>query len=203
VSSSWPPQDPTAYRPHSDYLLQSHHDNSDSEGEGRALHLPASPWTYANGSINPNLQPSNAYRRASKKTKRGRKTDRSCVPIASVPPYHPDYVDPSSDSGVPPPAPGDESSSASEGEEEADSDDYDLDVSGASGHRVRRGSEGYEVKPADREEILRRYILSRGEEVGHYKRYVPERATPPSESDTAASGGDPGNGVALRPDARE
>lgn len=46
---------------------------------------------------------------------------------------------------------------------------------------VRRGSEGYEVLPVDREEILRRYIESRGEEDGRYRRYVPE---PPSESES-------------------
>ena len=43
-----------------------------------------------------------------------------------------------------------------------------------AGHDVREGSEGYEVKPVDREEILRRYILSRGEEAGHYQRYISE-----------------------------
>ena len=52
--------------------------------------------------------------------------------------------------------------------------------------RVRRGSEGYEIamSPADREEILRRYILTRGDEAGHYKTYEPE---PEPDSPSSAS----------------
>jgi hypothetical protein len=40
--------------------------------------------------------------------------------------------------------------------------------------RIRRGSEGYEVRPADREEMLRRYLQERVSESGRYQRYVPE-----------------------------
>lgn len=40
--------------------------------------------------------------------------------------------------------------------------------------KVRRGSEGYEVRPIDREELLRRYIEEQAQEEGRYHRYVPE-----------------------------
>ena len=53
------------------------------------------------------------------------------------------------------------------------------------GPKVRRGSEGYEVREETREEILRRYIESRGEEVGRYQRYVPQ--TPASSEDEESS----------------
>ena len=68
---------------------------------------------------------------------------------------------------------------------EFDGDSYN------GGHIVRRGSEGYEIRPVDREEILRRYILSRGSEAGRYKRYVPE---PDSESDSGLGNWDDGEG---------
>lgn len=38
------------------------------------------------------------------------------------------------------------------------------------------------MKAIDREEILRRYILSRGEEVGYYERYIPEADTSRDEA---------------------
>lgn len=40
--------------------------------------------------------------------------------------------------------------------------------------RKRRGSEGVEVKMVDREEVLRRYMASRGEEATRYHYYEPE-----------------------------
>jgi hypothetical protein len=39
---------------------------------------------------------------------------------------------------------------------------------------VRRGSEGYEVQPAAREEMLRQYLENLGEEPGRYLRYIPQ-----------------------------
>jgi len=51
-------------------------------------------------------------------------------------------------------------------------------------HRIiRRGSEGWEVKQIDREEVLRRYIESRGEEVGRYNYYIPEQAVESESED--------------------
>ena len=85
---------------------------------------------------------------------------------ANVPPYHPDYEE---QAGV---------DSASEPEDA-------LDRWAERQPRVRRGSEGYEVRAIDREEVLRKYIESRGEDVGRYKRYVPE---PPSELGSSSEG---------------
>ena len=89
-----------------------------------------------------------------------------------MPPYHPDYE---------PPPDGDD-----------DDDDVDDDDDGEryaeyerAHTRVRRGSEGYEVRAIDREGLLAEYIASRAQEEGHYRRYVPE---PPSEPDSSESG---------------
>lgn len=60
---SWPPRDPNDERRHN-----------------RPFQLPSSPWTYENGSVNPNLRPSNDSLR-----------QRSGQRVSSVPPYHPDY----------------------------------------------------------------------------------------------------------------
>src|SRR5271156_6583984 len=48
-TNTWPPEDPTAV------------DDSNRKDE---FTLPSTPWTYNNGSLNPNLQPSNAYMRS-------------------------------------------------------------------------------------------------------------------------------------------
>lgn len=47
---------------------------------------------------------------------------------------------------------------------------------------VRRGSEGYEVRQIDREEVLRTYIETRGEDALRYRRYVPEQTSDGEES---------------------
>jgi len=51
---------------------------------------------------------------------------------------------------------------------------------------VRRGSEGYEVRPIDREQLLAEYIADRAQEDGHYYRYVPE---PPSDHESEGESG--------------
>ncbi len=52
---------------------------------------------------------------------------------------------------------------------------------------VRRGSEGYEVRSIDREEMLRRFIEGRVHEPGRYSVYEPEAASgPESEEDEDA-----------------
>ncbi|KAI0050570.1 hypothetical protein FA95DRAFT_1487053, partial [Auriscalpium vulgare] len=141
----WPPQDPTAVSHDPDHKFE----------------LPDSPWTYENGSVNPDLKPSSA---------RARRRH----PVAAVPPFHPDYQQ--ADDYTSP---------------ETSDDDYGSDAGeyaeGRLGGMVRRGSEGYEVRQVDREEILRRYVESRGEEAGRYRRYVPD---PPSEPDSEPSEGD-------------
>lgn len=122
---------------------------------------PASPWTYNNDGPNPALIPSNTH---SAQHLRARKRDVSG--ISAVPPYHPDY-------------------------EPADDDDDDDEqfaeyAKGMAHHHVRRGSEGYEVRPIDREQLLAEYIATRGQEAGHYRRYVPE---PPSEPESGSESG--------------
>lgn len=40
--------------------------------------------------------------------------------------------------------------------------------------RVRRGSEGYEVRQEGREDMLRRYLMEIGEDPDRYLRYIPQ-----------------------------
>ncbi|KAH9923635.1 zf-DHHC-domain-containing protein [Fomitopsis serialis] len=110
--------------------------------------LPPSPWTYENGSVNPYLQPSNARRR---------QTARN-GPYAALPPYHPDYREP--EAVVP--------------YDPASSSEDEYGGNPARGVRVRRGSEGYEVKTIDREAMLRGSIEGRTHEPGRYNYYNPE-----------------------------
>jgi palmitoyltransferase ZDHHC6 len=92
-------------------------------------------------------------------------------PISSLPPYHPDYEPPHEGDAV--------YSSASD---VASSDGYHApDIPGAG--RVRSGSEGYELPPIDREEMLRQYIEGQVGEAGRYNVYVPEPASESSEED--------------------
>ncbi|KAI0354615.1 zf-DHHC-domain-containing protein [Trametes cingulata] len=143
----WPPRDPEAYEyPDADpnYKFQ----------------LPASPWTYENGSLNPELQPSNTTRR--------RKPPAAQGPYSSVPPYHPDYNADESQRHYPP-------------SDSEDDDDENDDAVGRPREFVRRGSEGYEVRPIDREALLRRYVEDRTAEPGRYHLYVPD---PPSEPES-------------------
>lgn len=74
----------------------------------------------------------------------------------SLPPYHPDYKE-----------------SATDEEESHDSDDEYWEQS-APQNLVRRGSEGYEVRPMDREEMLRRYVDEQTHMQGRYNVYEPE-----------------------------
>ncbi len=129
----WPPEDP------------------DREITNHKFDLPNSPWTYDNGSINPNLQPSNAQLRQSAVRQRRRKD----LGVSTVPPYHPDYQQ------------GDAASI----------EDYDSSSSSSSidrPPRIRRGSEGYEVRTINREEMLQQYLKDLGEEPDKYVRYIPE-----------------------------
>jgi len=91
--------------------------------------------------------------------------------VSAVPPYHPDYE------------PAEEWEDKEGGYDDGDGGDdggerfaeYERGMA-----RVRRGSEGYEVRSIDREQLLAEYIASRGQEAGRYRRYVPE----PSESES-------------------
>ena len=112
----------------------------------------SSPWTYNNESLNPNLKPSNSQSR------RRNVSQPSGPGVSSLPPYHPDYKE--GDQGAYNPG-----NDESQGEEESVP---------REGLRVRRGSEGYEVRPEEREEMLRRYLTDVGEEPDRYLRYIPQ-----------------------------
>lgn len=93
-------------------------------------------------------------------------------PYASVPPYHPDYHRQESHETYP---------VGSESEDDYDEDGYAHVHQSRPREFVRRGSEGYEVRSIDREELLRRYVEDRTAEPGRYHLYVPE---PPSEPES-------------------
>ncbi|OBZ79551.1 Palmitoyltransferase PFA4, partial [Grifola frondosa] len=159
IEEAWPPRDPNAYV-------------YPDEDPDHKFTLPDSPWTYQNGSLNPELHPSNSRLSSSSTRRRKKQPDAARGAHSSVPPYHPDYNDTStypshlSSSG----------SAVSSGDE-----DYYEDSRSARAVPVRRGSEGYEVQPIDRELLLRRYIEDRTTEPGRYQRYIPD---PPSDADT-------------------
>lgn len=154
----WPPQDPTK-----EYV---------EDDPNHVLKLPSTPWTYENGSLNPSLQASNPQLRSRSKT--GKQADPRGT-VSAVPPYHPDY-NTSRGAERRSLSPSSSRDEYSEGEE-----DYEYDVEMRGDVRVRRGSEGLEVKPIDREAQLRRYIGSVTGEPGRYQRYIPE---PPSETES-------------------
>ncbi|KAJ6609380.1 DHHC palmitoyltransferase-domain-containing protein [Mycena sp. CBHHK59/15] len=112
--------------------------------------LPDSPWTYENGSVNPALQPSNSAV--------PRRRSRNTNGASALPPYHPDYQ-----AGAD--IPNDHNSTDEEG-------DYHRYTDGGK-TRVRRGSEGYEIRPVGREDMLARYL--------RYHRYIPQEG---SDSDS-------------------
>jgi len=147
ASVPWPPQDPTVQ-----------YTNQNSE-----FNLPLTPWTYENDALNPNLQPYNSHLRASESRRRHSRKREG--PISSVPPYHPDYRPSNVDTDA---ASSHITSSGSETHETY------IGNYGDGSARVRSGSEGYEVRPLDREEILRRYLQDQANEPGRYQVYVPE-----------------------------
>ncbi|KAI6135556.1 DHHC palmitoyltransferase-domain-containing protein [Pisolithus croceorrhizus] len=110
--------------------------------------LPDSPWTYGNGNVNPDLRPSSSN--TPKFYSRQAYT-------SALPPYHPDFEENSS------PRPPQYLSS-----------DLDTDLEGHGGVKLRHGSESYEVRPLDREEMLRRYIETQVSEEGRYQVYEPD-----------------------------
>lgn len=135
----------------------------DSIRRGPAVDLTsASPFVYGEDSLNPALTPSNMRRRSNGNSK----------PAHALPPYHPDYKE--GEFVTDPQAPEDNSE---------DSDEYVEPPPGRV--RMRRGSEGYEVMPQSRDEMLRRYIEDLGEDPHRYVRYEPE---PFSESEDEDDG---------------
>ena len=156
--ASWPPHDPTE-RTYSD--------------PDHTLNLPSSPWTYDNGSLNPNLRPSNGTTRQ----RRPRRTQAGPTDaIASVPPYHPDYDASQAGTGRADGWSIDGSTAESASEDEYDEREGPLP-------RVRRDSEGYVVAPIGREDMLARYIAGLTSEEGRYQRYEPELLSESSDED--------------------
>ncbi|KAG6889989.1 hypothetical protein C0995_012949 [Termitomyces sp. Mi166 len=128
------------------------------------LVLPSSPWTYENGDVNPNLEAFNSERRAF--ARRRKRMNRRAPGETLLPPYHPDYQEQV-----------DEEFELAD--DESSDDEYD-----ARKPLVRTGSEGYEVRPVDREELLHRYLAEIGQQPGRYKYYIP---TPDGDSDNSDS----------------
>ncbi|KAF9270650.1 zf-DHHC-domain-containing protein [Marasmius fiardii PR-910] len=128
---------------------------SQYEDPQKGFTLPDSPWTYENGGFNPELEPSRSHLQNGRMPQARRR--RSNNGSSRLPPYHPDY-DPNAPN-------------------EDGSDEESLGLSEEEilpgGSRVRRGSEGYEVRPAGREDMLRRYLEELGETPGRYHRYIP------------------------------
>jgi palmitoyltransferase ZDHHC6 len=123
----------------------------------------SSPWTYKNNSLNPNLQSSNSESRR-------RNGSQTFIPGASsLPPYHPDYRP--EDAGVYNP-----------GNDEGDESSDEQDPTSRGHLHIRKGSEGYEIRPEAREEMLKRYMTELGEVPGRYIRYIPQ---PESEENTS------------------
>ncbi|KAF7337517.1 Palmitoyltransferase PFA4 [Mycena sanguinolenta] len=141
ASEIWPPRDPAAM-----------HDGDPN----KEFVLPDSPWTYENGSINPELRPTNSAPR------RRRTPDGT----SSLPPYHPDYRPGNADDM-----------------ESTDDDEDDYRYAAPSKTKVRRGSEGFEVRPAGREDMLARYLLEIGETPQRYHRYIPQPDSEPESED--------------------
>ena len=83
-----------------------------------------------------------------------------------MPPYHPDYKE------------------GNKGAYNFGNDESQDEQESAPRGRlhVRRGSEGYEIRPEEREEMLRRYLTELVEKPGRYLRYIPQ---PESEESTS------------------
>lgn len=121
--------------------------------------LPDSPWTYENGNFNPNLRPSSSTLRAVN----GNRHKSQQGPVSTLPPYHPDYEDP----GV-------ETYPSRSHSPDSDLENSEEGYSGAV--KVRRGSEGYEVRPVNREQMFQEYVQCQINEAGRYQVYEPQRA---------------------------
>lgn len=144
--------------------MQSQWPPKDPRYENHQFELPDTPWTYQKETFNPDLVPSNSARQQRSTSRRRR---RPVTQATSVPPYHPDY--------------GKEAEGEVVYEDYYSSSDEDQ-VNPAAGRTLfRRGSEGYEVRPVAREDMLNRYLNDLGDEPGRYNKYVPEPSPPQSD----------------------
>ena len=109
---------------------------------------------------------------------------RVSTQISKVPPYHPDYV--------PPNEHGDDDDGYRTSSAESSDDEYpgwfegknadsappeDPEAVRTGGFTMRRGSEGYEVRPVNREQVLHQHLVEAGEDLSRYNRYVPDTFT--------------------------
>ena len=144
-TGQWPPEDPAARM-----------------DEDHVFTLPKDPWTYRNGSFNPDLHPGSSNYGLRERRGSTALRQRHADPYPgeggemdgtyAVPPYHPDYDESQPLHGhlsQPPYA-------------DEDEDNDDLYYEDRPQHRqfVRRGSEGYEVRAIDREEMMKQYVES-------------------------------------------
>jgi palmitoyltransferase len=90
--------------------------------------------------------------------------------VYNLPPYHPDFEDREMQSVQ-------DEEQALFGEQYEEEEDYAYSNGGKA--HVRRGSEGYEVRSINREDLLRQYL----EEINAPDRYVRYEPEPCSESD--------------------
>lgn len=126
--------------------------------------LPESPWTYQSNALNPNLRPSNSQNLRDKLAQRKKNKDASAKS-----PYHQDYESDSS------------SSSGKEYKDHQYTNDH-------SRPHVRRGSEGYEIRPPDRNAMLQSYLRELGEDPIEAVRYIDtEELQPDFREDQAES----------------
>ena len=124
--------------------------------EEHVFTLPKDPWTYGNGSFNPELHPGSLDSGLRERRESSASRQRRTIPypdgIYAVPPYHPDYDELQLSHGHfsrPPYA-----------DEDEDEDDHYYEDRPQHREFIRRGSEGYEVRPIDREEMMRQYVES-------------------------------------------
>ena len=132
--------------------------------EDHVFTLSKDPWTYGNGSFNPDLYPGSSNHglreRRGSPTSRQRHTNPypgeggEMDGTYAASPYHPNHNESQSSYGHfsrPPYA-----------DEDEDEDEDDRSYEGRLHHRqfIRRGSEGYEVRAIDREEMMRQYAES-------------------------------------------
>ncbi|KDN49126.1 hypothetical protein RSAG8_02479, partial [Rhizoctonia solani AG-8 WAC10335] len=134
----WPPKDPNT---------NIRKDRTRAAAAALQERLQGSPWTYGNDGPNPALRMRGA---------------------SNHPPYHPSYQSegPSTPSNLTtdPDRQFDheyDSVSTSSSPSRASSG-YDVDISAGRDVRMRRGSEGWEIRPLSNEEIVQRYAQSRG-----------------------------------------
>ena len=130
--------------------------------ETHVFTLPKDPWTYGNGSFNPDLHPvpSDHGLRGRRGSPASRQRHTNPYPgeggevdeTYAVPPYHPDYDESQPSYGhfsQPPYA-----------DEDGDEDDHYYEDRPQHRRLIRRGSEGYEVRTIDREEMMKQYVES-------------------------------------------